>query len=105
VNKSITFSTHVLDTSTGTPAPGVRVVLKGAGDSSLHGATGADGRLRFEQPLEVGEYELSFHLEGHFAGRPHLSDRVQVHLRLQEPRHYHVPLLLSPFGFSSYRGS
>ena len=69
------------------------------------GATDADGRLRFEQPLKPGSYELAFDLRAHFAGRPHLSDRVQVQLRLEDSRHYHVPLLVSPFGFASYRGS
>ena len=104
--KSITFSTHVLDTSTGAPAPGVGVELTPAGSGSgLRGTTDADGRLRFSEELSTGEYELSFELDGHFDGRPHLSDRVRLHLRLHEPRHYHVPLLVSPFGVASYRGS
>jgi 5-hydroxyisourate hydrolase len=104
--KSITFSTHVLDTSTGTPAPGVIVELTPAGSGSgVRGTTDTDGRLRFSQELTTGEYELSFGLDGHFGGRPHLSDRVRLHLRLHEPRHYHVPLLVSPFGVTSYRGS
>jgi 5-hydroxyisourate hydrolase len=71
----------------------------------MTGATDSDGRLRFERSLQPGEYELAFDLRSHFAGRPHLSDRVQVHLRLDDGRHYHVPLLVSPFGFASYRGS
>ena len=106
MRKSITFSTHVLDTSTGAPAPQVSVVLTPAGDGApLSGRTDADGRLRFPEPFPSGEYELSFELAEHFGGRPHLSDRVRLHLRLEEPRHYHVPLLVSPFGFASYRGS
>jgi 5-hydroxyisourate hydrolase len=105
VSKSITFSTHVLDVSTGSPAPNVPVELEAADGPALRGTTDADGRCGFEEPLDPGEYEVSFDLEAHFAGRPHLSDRVRVHLRLEEQRHYHVPLLVSPFGFSSYRGS
>jgi 5-hydroxyisourate hydrolase len=76
VSKSITFSTH-----------------------------DRDGRLRLAEALEPGEYELSFHLQGHFGAGPHLSDRVSLQLRLEGQRHYHVPLLVSPFGFASYRGS
>jgi 5-hydroxyisourate hydrolase len=105
VRKSITFSTHVLDTSTGVPAPGVPVQLTSAGGLALEGATDGDGRLRFQEALVPGIYEISFDLKNHFAERPHLSDRVRVELRLDDPRHYHVPLLISPFGFASYRGS
>jgi 5-hydroxyisourate hydrolase len=105
VSKSITFSTHVLDTATGSPAPDVGVELTPSGGAPLWGTTDSDGRLKFEELLEPGDYELSFHLEGHFAGRPHLSDRLRIHLLLEDPRHYHVPLLVSPFGFASYRGS
>ena len=105
VRKSTTFSTHVLDTSTGSPAPGVRVRLSAAEGPILEGATDGEGRLRFTEPLLPGRYEVMFDLESHFGDRPHLSDRVTIHLRLDDPRHYHVPLLVSPFGFSSYRGS
>jgi 5-hydroxyisourate hydrolase len=105
VTKSITFSTHVLDTSTGVPAPGVTVQLRSAAGLALEGATDEDGRLRFPEALVPGTYEVSFDLRAHFAERPHLSDRVQVQVRLDDPRHYHLPLLVSPFGFASYRGS
>jgi 5-hydroxyisourate hydrolase len=105
VKKSITFSTHVLDTSTGGPAPGVPVQLRSAAGVALEGATDGEGRLRFPEALVPGTYEVSFDLTAHFAERPHLSDRVQVQVRLEDPRHYHVPLLISPFGFAYYRGS
>jgi 5-hydroxyisourate hydrolase len=105
VSKSITFSTHVLDTATGSPASGVQIELIPSQGTPLRGATDSDGRLRFEEPLEPGDYELSFHLASHFAEVPHLSDRVRMHVRMEGPRHYHVPLLVSPFGFASYRGS
>jgi 5-hydroxyisourate hydrolase len=71
----------------------------------VRGATDAEGRFRLAEPLEPGEYELSFDLAAHFGAEPHLSDRVSVRLRLEGERHYHVPLLISPFGFASYRGS
>ena len=105
MSKSITFSTHVLDTATGSPAPDVPIVLEPRGGPALRGATDLDGRFRLAEALEPGDYELSFHLEGHFGSGPHLSDRVSVQLRLEGQRHYHVPLLISPFGFASYRGS
>jgi 5-hydroxyisourate hydrolase len=105
VSKSITFSTHVLDTASGSPASDVGIELTPSGGAPLRGTTDSDGRLRFEELLEPGDYELSFQLEGHFAGRPHLSNRLRIHLLLEDPRHYHVPLLVSPFGFASYRGS
>ena len=105
MSKSITFSTHVLDTSTGAPAAGVQVQLSSSEGIALEGATDQDGRLSFLEFLSPGPYEVSFSLEAHFDGRPHLSDRVRLDLRLQEARHYHVPLLVSPFGFTSYRGS
>jgi 5-hydroxyisourate hydrolase len=105
VRKSTTFSTHVLDTSTGAPASGVPVRLSAAEGLVFEGATDGEGRLRFPEALLPGHYEVMFDLASHFGGRPHLCDRVLVHLRLEDPRHYHVPLLVSPFGFSSYRGS
>jgi 5-hydroxyisourate hydrolase len=105
VSKSITFSTHVLDTATGSPAPDIPIVLEPHGGPPLRGATDVDGRFSAAEALEPGEYELSFHLAGHFGSEPHLSDRVSVRLRLEGRRHYHVPLLISPFGFASYRGS
>ena len=101
MSKSITFSTHVLDTATGSPAPDVPVLLEPRGSSALRGATDSDGRFRVAEALEPGDYELSFDLQAHFGSGPHLSDRVSLQLRLDEPRHYHVPLLISPFGFAS----
>jgi len=105
VSKSITFSTHVLDTATGSPAPDIPIVLEPDDGPALRGTTDVHGRFNAAEALEPGEYELSFHLAGHFGSAPHLSDRVSVRLRLEGRRHYHVPLLISPFGFASYRGS
>lgn len=106
MTNSITFSTHVLDTSTGLPLAGVPVRLDPtAGGRTVEGRTDDDGRLSFKEPLTPGRYLLSFDLESHFGERPHLSDRMTLRVVFDEPRHYHVPLLVSPFSFASYRGS
>jgi 5-hydroxyisourate hydrolase len=105
-----TISTHVLDTGTGRPAAGVQVLLwRGGGDP--HDWTGvltdtvtdADGRVRDlldGKPLEPGSYRLEFVLgEGFFRA---LSVWLQVD---DATRSYHVPLLRSPYGLTTYRGS
>jgi 5-hydroxyisourate hydrolase len=111
------LSTHVLDTSRGRPAQGLSLVLEfsedGQGWNELHRAeTNADGRVPSMLPaggaLRKGFYRLTFQTEKYFAGNgttgfyPH----VCVVFRIDDPaQHYHVPLLLSPFGYSTYRGS
>lgn len=94
----------MLDVAAGAPVDGVRVALESDGSTVASGLTGADGRLRLEEQLEPGLYTLRFDLTGHLAA-PHLFDQVAFLVRLEEQRHYHVPLLISPFGASSYRGS
>jgi len=104
-----TISTHVLDTGTGTPRAGVPVALRRpAGDGSAplvgKGVTDEDGRIRDllgDGTLEPGAYRLEFTLDpdGFFAG-------LAVDLRVDDAtRSYHVPLLLAPFGLTTYRGS
>ncbi len=93
-----TVSTHVLNLGSGLPAAGIRVTLEPGGQV---GETGADGRLRFEAELELGDYTLRFELGD--AGRLHRAVAFDVHL--DEARHYHLPLLVSPFGVTAYRGS
>ncbi len=107
------LTTHVLDATTGAPAAGVRVELRrgdGAGLADAAGRTDADGRARLgPAALEPGTYTLTFHTGEFFAARG--SDtfypRVDVVFSVPEPPagHYHVPLLLSPFAYSTYRGS
>jgi 5-hydroxyisourate hydrolase len=113
------LTTHVLDTSRGRPAGGVRVDFAEVGaDGATRPLksvlTDADGRARLldEGELRVGRFELTFHVAEYFraAGTalpdPPFYDRIPVRFAIAEPdRHYHVPLLVSPFGYVTYRGS
>lgn len=109
-----TLSTHVLDTSRGGPAAGVVVQLFDAdGTPRWQGVTDADGRcpsLR-AQVLEVGRYRLVFAVAAYFraAGvalpEPPFLDAIPLDFGIGGQGHYHVPLLVSPFGYSTYRGS
>lgn len=104
-----TLSTHVLDTSLGKPAAGIRITLL-RGDQVLGEATtDADGRARdLVKQLEAGEYRLRFEVEPYFkrSGRDAFYRTITIDFDVRAPgEHYHVPLLLSPFGYSTYRGS
>jgi 5-hydroxyisourate hydrolase len=113
------LTTHVLDTARGCPAEGLRIELfRLEGGASVHLrslVTNADGRT--DSPIlpgyefRAGEYELVFHA-GDYLDRtgvppesPRFLDRVPIRFGMSEATHYHVPLLLSPFGYSTYRGS
>ena len=106
-----TLSTHILDTSTGKPAAGVPVELRRGGEVLGGGTTDADGRAKDLQPkatkLDAGVYSLRFDVAAYFAatGRASFYPEVVVTFELRGEEHYHVPLLLSPFGYSTYRGS
>lgn len=105
-----TLSTHVLDTSLGRPAGGVAVVLSGGeGDGPLAEATtDADGRVGdLGGRLEPGTYHLRFDSGSYFAagGTEGFYPEVVVTFTISGAGHVHVPLLLSPFGYSTYRGS
>jgi 5-hydroxyisourate hydrolase len=110
-----TISTHVLDTALGRPAAGVRVILEQLDDTGVVsigvGETDADGRLRelvpAGQALEAGNYRLRFDTGGYFAAtrRETFYPSVMVEFSVTSEGHYHVPLLLSPYGYSTYRGS
>jgi len=110
------LSTHVLDTSSGTPAEGLVIDLRFEGTHIKSAATNADGRtgepLLSGVRLETGVYELTFHAGDYFrrAGvalaDPPFLDEVVIRFGLSDPAgNYHVPLLLSPYGYSTYRGS
>lgn len=113
----MSITTHVLDTSAGRPAAGVSVRLEyldanGAWREAGHGSTDADGRLRTlvaaGTTLVVGSYRLTFETGPYFQSRSVESfyPRVVVEFTVRESSaHYHVPLLISPFGYSTYRGS
>ena len=96
---SVSLSTHVLDTGRGKPARGVRVELLRGGEPVGTGETDGDGRIQeLAAGLDAGEYRLVFHPPSPF------FRRVELELALEEG-HYHVPLLVSPYGCASYRGS
>lgn len=102
-----TLSTHILDTAHGIPAQRVPVALfPESGEKPLEsGATDADGRYRFSTELVEGIYRVRF-LVGEYQPES-LYPRVDVSFRVSPAlgEHLHVPLLLSPFGYSTYRGS
>jgi len=112
------ISTHILDTVAGKPAAGVKIALYeiGASASALltETMTNADGRtdapLVSGGPLRMGTYRLDFHIRDHFAAQgiadPPFLDIVPIRFSVAEPEgHYHVPLLVTPWSYSTYRGS
>jgi 5-hydroxyisourate hydrolase len=96
---SASLSTHVLDTATGAPATGVAVELLHGDQQVARAETDADGRARLADELALGRYRLVFHPPSEF------FLTVEYELELDADRHYHVPLLVSPFSCASYRGS
>jgi 5-hydroxyisourate hydrolase len=111
-----TISTHVLDTSLGRPATNVRVTLERLGaDASAAIATSstdANGRIAaFGDPgpnVAPGTYRLRFDTAEYFArtGRPVFYPEIVVSFRIEAAdEHFHIPVLVSPFGYSTYRGS
>jgi 5-hydroxyisourate hydrolase len=111
------ITTHVLDTARGRPAEGIAVILDlrradGSWSEVGRGVTNADGRITSLLPdkarLAKETYRLRFATGAYFTGRGvrGFYPEVQVEFQIDEPeQHYHVPLLLSPFGYSTYRGS
>ena len=112
------LTTHVLDTALGKPAEGLRIELFKLGptrDKLADVRTNDDGRV--DQPLldtdefHTGEYELVFHAgdyldrTGQSLPQPKFLDVIPLRFGISEDSHYHVPLLLSPYGYSTYRGS
>ena len=109
------ISTHVLDTSLGRPAAGISVTLDARDGASswkhvARGATDADGRLRdfAGQQLPAGTYRLTFDTAAYFESlhTPSFYPEVAIVFEVRDPAaKYHVPLLISPYGYSTYRGS
>lgn len=114
------LSTHVLDTVRGAPAGGVRIDLLELSDGrarllkTVH--TNADGRtdrpLLQDEEVKVGEYELVFNVGAYFVAsgvslpQPTFLDQVPVRFGIADPGgNYHVPLLISPWSYTTYRGS
>lgn len=108
------LSTHVLDTAHGQPARDMMVALWRDGTLLHQGRTNADGRcpeLVESGTLAAGAYKLQFHVADYFRARgvaladPPFLDIVSIDFGMAEDGHYHVPLLVSPFAYSTYRGS
>ena len=113
------LTTHVLDTATGRPAQGLRIELfRLDGDSRTLLAetdTNADGRTDSHilpaDKFALGEYELVFHVgdwldaQGTAGESPRFLNVVPLRFGMAQADHYHVPLLISPYGYSTYRGS
>ena len=107
-----TISTHVLDTSLGKPAEGIRITLHRDGSLLGSSVTDGDGRARNflaeGSSLSEGDYRLTFSVAEYFAEskRRTLYNEIVIHFHIaNEDEHYHIPLLVSPFGYSTYRGS
>ena len=109
------LTTHVLDTARGKPAVGMKIEVWGEKLlKAIH--TNADGRadapLLENDGLKAGKYELRFFAGDYLRAQsealpePLFLDIIPIHFGISDPsQHYHVPLLLSPFGYSTYRGS
>ena len=113
------LTTHALDTSCGTPAANLRIdffeYTDGRSNPVCSVSTNADGRtdqpIMTEVDFRLGSFELIFYVGdyyrqfGHRYSEPVFLDLVPIRFGISENKHYHVPLLLSPFGYSTYRGS
>lgn len=113
------LTTHVLDTARGCPAEGLRIDLFRLDGEARHLlkslVTNADGRtdeqILPDSHFETGTYELVFHAGAYLDAvgiaeeTPRFLDVIPIRFGMSEASHYHVPLLLSPFGYSTYRGS
>ena len=104
------LTTHILDTARGKPGAGIRIELYGADGTKLaETRTNADGRtdapLLEGDRLSAGAYELVFHVGAYF-GADAFFERVPVRIKIADAnQHYHVPLLCSPWSYTTYRGS
>ncbi len=111
------ITTHILDTSLGRPAEGVSIVLEiQKGDDNWEeigcGVTDNDGRLRTlissAASLQTGVYRISFDVADYFSQQQRESFYTVISIVFvvrDNSEHYHIPLLLNPFGYSTYRGS
>ena len=109
------ITTHVLDTASGIPAPGITVSLYRYTNDVWHllgsEITDADGRVKRLLPddyqPETGSYKLTFLLEPYFKTQalPCFYPEASIVFIVSDHSHYHIPLLLSPYGYTTYRGS
>ena len=98
------ITTHVLDTAKGRPAAGVPIRLVREEQVLFEGVTDEDGRARLVDRAEAGVYRLTFDTGAYDANGFYPEATIVFRIEATE-RHYHVPLLLSPFGYATYRGS
>lgn len=113
--KSSQLTTHVLDTSMGKPGKNISICLQlpvnGNWQTIAQGITNADGRiadlLPSQRNLTPGNYKLVFDTESYFAAQKQKGfyPEVEIQFSVTDETHYHVPLLINPFGYSTYRGS
>lgn len=112
------LTTHILDTANGVPAAGVDIRLFALGRDRVLAAsavTNSDGRTEYplleDEAMVTGEYELEFDIGAYFAARgagfaePAFLNTVVIRFAVRADEHYHVPLLASPWSYSTYRGS
>lgn len=109
------ITTHILDTSKGSPASGINVILfqqeNNAWKEIGNGTTNTDGRvsdlLNSDIKLPSGNYKLKFDTKKYFdiSATASFYPFVEIVFEIKSDAHYHVPLLLNPFGYSTYRGS
>ena len=106
------ISTHILDTSIGNPAPNVKVDLFYISEDSYEliesSQTDNDGRIKFNNASKAGKYKLIFHVEPYYQNQNinYFFTNAPVCFKVEDTtRNYHVPLLLNPYGYSTYRGS
>lgn len=104
------ISTHILDTTKGVAAKDVAVTLEKQDGTAWTkiGAdkTNADGRIVFDCPKVAGVYRLTFMVEDYFKGEEHFFMNTPIIFNIKNTeRKYHVPMLLNPYGYSTYRGT
>ncbi len=111
------LSTHVLDTSSGAPGPGVKVLLEkrdadGKWKQAGEGVTDKDGRIKDFLEIHttgdnLGTYRLTFGLEKYFAGKKQetVFPEAVVVFKITDSSHYHIPVVVTPYAISTYRGS
>lgn len=109
------ITTHVLDTSSGKPAEGINIKLYFLVNKSweliAEGVTNKDGRIgdliKPDKTLDAGIYKMKFHTGSYYSERKikKFYPFVEIIFETDSNEHYHIPLLLSPFGYSTYRGS
>ena len=104
------ISTHILDTTKGVAAKDVLVVLEKQEGTSWNqigsDKTNSDGRIVFDCPKVAGVYRLTFMIEDYFNGEEHFFMNTPIIFNIKNTeRKYHVPMLLNPYGYSTYRGT